>query len=87
MMPSNTNTAQLIEDFAQKVTKYGNLFEAQATELRKNPEKAKEAYDRILKWTGIDNPGQPKVVTAAEKERKMKYMEELCSMNPTSIDE
>jgi len=86
-MPSNTSTAQIVEELAQKKTKYENIFEAQAAELRKDPDRCEESYDRVLKLTGIGSPDQPKVVTAAEKERNMKAMEEICCMYPTSFDE
>jgi hypothetical protein len=76
-----------VEELARKKTKYEMLFETQAAELRKDPQKFQEAYDRVSVSDDIFNPGQQWTPNELEKGVYIKQMEGICQMNPTSFEE
>jgi hypothetical protein len=87
MPPSTVHHSQVVEELAQKKTKYEILFETQAAELRKDSKLFQEAYDRVSHSKDIFKHGQRWIPNDFEKGVYMKRMEDICQMNPTSFDE
>jgi hypothetical protein len=84
MSPPHPNP--IVEELAQRRTRLECLLEAQSVELRKDPAKLCEAYERSQE--GFAKPGDrwiPK--DAAEKAKNVKLMEEICATTPTSFEE
>ncbi|KAM6490143.1 hypothetical protein JOM56_014462 [Amanita muscaria] len=77
-----------VEALAQKQSKYINLFELCANDLRKNITQGKEAYDRVLQeWDVLLKPGERPSLTHQEPKALQKAMEEICSMEPRSLED
>lgn len=77
-----------VEALAQKQSKYINLFELYANDLRKNITQGKEAYDRTLQeWDVLLKPAERPSLTHQEPKALQKAMEEICSMEPRSLED
>ena len=77
----------LIEHLAQKQFKYTKLFEDQAAMLRDDPVVYQKAYDNVSNSEGIGKVGQPWMPKADEKDGYLRYLEDICSMEPKTADE
>ncbi|KIL62776.1 hypothetical protein M378DRAFT_741502 [Amanita muscaria Koide BX008] len=77
-----------VEALAQKQSKYINLFELYANDLKKNITQGKEAYDCTLQeWDVLLKPGERPSLTHQEPKALQKAMEEICSMKPRSLED
>jgi len=83
MMCNNT----LVEDLAQRMFQYTQLFENHAAILRKDPLVYQTAYDNVSKSEGIAKEGQPWMPKADERAAYMKYLEDICNINAKTPDE
>jgi hypothetical protein len=81
-----THPSPVVEKLAQRWFRLESLMEEQSAVIRKEPGGYQAAYERNLydvvkprdRWIPAD---------AAEKERNIKKMEEICAKVPSSIDE
>ena len=77
-----------VEALAQKQFKYVRLFNRYAAELRKDSVKAKEAYDRVSQtWDMVLKPGQLLSYPPPDPSIAQKAYENICLMEPKSLDE
>lgn len=83
-----SNIAPHVEALARKRLKYITLFEQHAAELRKDPVRGKEAYDRVgSEWDLAAKPGQAWNIGDKGPEEYQKVMEDVCSLKPVTLDE
>jgi hypothetical protein len=76
----------VVEELTQKKFRLECLLESQSAELRKDPTKFLESYTRMQ--DGFAQPGDRWIPQdAAEKEKNVKLMEEICAQTPASLDE
>ena len=76
-----------LEVLAHRHFKYLNLFERYAHNLRKDLTQGKEAYDRMIQeWDLLLKPGD-KPTPHQDPEALQQIMEDICSMEPKSLDE
>lgn len=83
-----SNIAPHVEALARKRLKYTTLFEQHAAELRKDPVRGKEAYDRVTcEWDLAARPGDKWSIGDKGPEEYQKVMESMCSLKPVTLDE
>jgi hypothetical protein len=77
----------IVEEFAQRRFKWETLLEEQSAVIRKEPGGYQAAYERNLHGFATQPGDQWVPVDAADKDKNIKRMEEMCAVTPRCIDE
>ncbi|KAF9512754.1 hypothetical protein BS47DRAFT_1382786 [Hydnum rufescens UP504] len=78
-MPLSRSDAALVEEWASKYARYSDVSHAQATELRKQPERLRVAYKAVV------NQWRFQSVTVGQRAEYMARMEDNCLKVPQSF--
>jgi hypothetical protein len=77
----------IVEEFAQRRFKLETLTEEHSAVIRKEPRGYQAVHDRNLDGFATKPGDHWLPVDAADKEKNVKRMEEMCAVTPKSIDE